>query len=75
MEFPVIDVEKTGRNLKELSIEKGYTARGIGQELGIAQKSTVCKWFRGDVLPGIDNLVALSRLLEVPIDELIIVSG
>lgn len=74
MEFPVIDVERTGRNLKELASGKGYTAREIGQELGIAQKSTVCKWFRGDVLPGIDNLVALSRLLEVPIDDIIVVS-
>ena len=40
--------------------------------LGIADMSTMYKWLRGDSLPGIDNMLALSMLLGVSINDILV---
>ena len=35
--------------------------------------STMYKWLRGDELPGIDNMLALSILLDVPINDILVI--
>lgn len=72
MGLPVIDPVGTGMNLKSLIKDSGNTVSGISSMLGITDKSTVYKWFRGDTLPGIDNLLALSMILKVPINDMLV---
>ena len=72
MNFPVIDLAKTGKNIKRIAKENGYSADKIRDVLGISDKSSVYKWFRGEVLPAVDNLLAMSILFGVTINELII---
>ena len=45
---------------------------GVGRMLGIADMSTMYKWLRGDALPGIDNMLALSMLLGVSINDILV---
>lgn len=71
MVLPVINPEKTGENIKENMKRAGYTATGLAEVMGIADKSTIYKWFRGEVLPDIGNVVALAAILDVTVDELI----
>lgn len=71
MSLPVIDPVGTGINLKSLIKDSGNTVSDISSILGITDKSTVYKWFRGDTLPGIDNLLALSMILKVPINDML----
>ena len=40
--------------------------------LMLSDKSTMYKWFRGETLPGIDNMFALSVLLGVTINDIIV---
>lgn len=72
MDYPVIDLKKTGANIKNLISKSGNSAAGIAGFLGIADKGTVYKWYRGDALPGIDNLFALSSLLGVTINDILV---
>ena len=75
MNYPVIDLKKTGNNIKRISKEKGLSADMIKDLLGISDRSNVYKWFRGEVLPTVENLLALSILFGVTINELIIVEN
>ncbi len=72
MNFPVIDIPATGTNINRLRKEKGYSAQQVADFMGFAFPGAVYKWERGETLPSVDNLYALSRLLEVPIDEILV---
>lgn len=72
MTFPVIDMEATGDTIRRLRIEKGVSVKELSQFLGLSDVRAVYKWQRGETLPSIDNLLALSILLEVPIDQILI---
>lgn len=73
MNFPVIDPAGTGANIKNLIRNSGRTAANIVETLGLSDKSTLYKWMRGDAMPGIDNLLALSVLFGVSINDIIAV--
>ena len=72
MNFPVINLTETGKNIKRIAKKNGYSAEKIRDVLGISDRSNIYKWFRGEVLPTLDNLLALSILFGVTINELII---
>ena len=72
MDYPVIDPVRTGSNIKMLIKDSGNTVTGVGKMLGLADMSTMYKWFRGDALPGIDNMLALSILLGVSINDILV---
>lgn len=72
MDYPVIDPVMTGKNIKNLIKNSGNTVTGIAGLLGIADRSTMYKWLRGDALPGIDNMLALSMILGVSINEMLV---
>lgn len=72
MDYPVIDPVGTGTNIKLLIKNSGNTIVGVGRMLGIADMSTMYKWLRGDALPGIDNMLALSILLDVSINDILV---
>ena len=72
MEYPVIDSVEIGKNIKNLIKNTGNTVAGISRLLGIADRSTMYKWLRGDALPGIDNMLALSMILGVSINEMLV---
>ena len=70
--FPVIQGSKTGKKLKELRKKKGYKVAAICDCMGGISEQAVYKWERGDALPSIDNLLALSCLYRVPMEELLV---
>ena len=72
MNYPVIDPIGTGSNIRLLIKNSGNTIAGVGRMLGIADMSTMYKWLRGDALPGIDNILALSVLLNVSINDILV---
>ena len=72
MNYPVIDPVGTGANIRNLIRNSGNTIASVGRMLGIADNSTMYKWLRGDALPGIDNMLALSMLLGVSINDILV---
>ena len=71
MDYPVIDPAGTGANIRKLIRNNGKTVTETAGFLGLADKSTMYKWIRGDALPGIDNLFALSIFLGVTVNDIL----
>lgn len=65
-----IDPVQTGKKLRQLCLERGFTVRRIQKELHISQQS-VYAWFEGRTLPGLDNLYQLCGLLDVPMERIL----
>ena len=70
--YPVIDLTATGAHLKELLEERGVTVQDIQEAMGLASPQAVYRWLRGSNMSSVDNLYALSRFLDVPMDNVIV---
>ena len=70
-DYPIINRKETANTLKRLMRQQGITARDIQEYLNLACVQSVYRWTAGINIPTIDNLYALSRLFQVPIDQMI----
>ena len=73
--YPVIDLPATGENITRLRLSRGLTVRDLQHFFGFDAPQAIYKWQRGQALPSVDNLFALSALLGVPIDDILVGSG
>ena len=69
--FPTINLKETGINLHRIMDKRGITPKDIKEFLNIGSVQTVYNWCNGLNMPTVDNLYALSQLLQVSIDEII----
>lgn len=59
-----------GENIKKYRQQNQLSQTQLAKDLAIARQS-VSKWENGETLPSIDNLIQLSGLLNISLDELI----
>lgn len=71
LKYPIINKEETGNFLRELMRRKGISIKHVQKYLGLACVQSIYHWLDGKTLPSVDNLYALSQLLQVPMDELV----
>ena len=69
--FPLINKRETGVNLRRIMDKRGITPKDVQEYLGLGCVQSVYRWIDGVNMPTIDNLYALSQLLQVPIDEIV----
>ena len=69
--FPVIDTVATGARIKELRKEHHLKVSEVRVFMGFESDQAIYKWQRGESMPTIDNLYALSVLFETSIDDII----
>jgi transcriptional regulator with XRE-family HTH domain len=67
-----INIEKTGNRLKTLASCYGYSVKDIQEYLGLSCPQPVYRWYKGIILPSIDNLLRLSELYHVHMEELLV---
>ncbi len=72
MLVPLIDMKRTGKNIVSLRRKRGLSVRDLQELLGFTRPQSIYKWQRGESLPAIDNLVALSCAFAVPIEEILV---
>ena len=70
--YPVIDLTATGAHLKELLEKRGVTVQDIQEAMGLASPQAVYRWLCGSNLPSVDNLFALSRYLNVQMEDVLV---
>lgn len=70
--YPSISLRRTGENIRDLCYESGFTVKEVQRYLGIVNHQTIYNWFSGRFMSSLDNLVALSRLFEIPLDIIIV---
>lgn len=73
--MPTIDMAETGRNIMELREKAGLTVKDLQDLFGFATPQAIYKWQHGTAMPTIDNLVMLSAIFHVHIDDILIING
>ncbi|MBE5924383.1 MAG: helix-turn-helix transcriptional regulator [Lachnospiraceae bacterium] len=71
-QYPVIDIDATAKNIKNIMYSRNITVKDIQRFLGLETPQSVYHWLNGRNMPTIDNLYALSELFQMPIDTIII---
>ena len=71
--FPTIDLVATGKNIIKLREESELSVRDLQNIFGFATPQAIYKWQHGTALPTIDNLIVLSAIFKVSMEEIIIV--
>lgn len=51
--------------------KRGVSIKDVQQYLGLASEQSIYAWLNGRNMPTIDNLYALSELLQVSIDSIV----
>ncbi len=72
MYWPVIDPVETGKNIKRLRKENGYSVADLQNIFGFNTPQAIYKWQYGVALPALENLVVLAQLFEVSMDDIIV---
>ena len=70
--YPVIDMHATGTHIKALMDTREVTVQDVQDAMGLASPQAVYRWLCGSNLPSVDNLYALSRFLDVPMNNVIV---
>ena len=72
--FPVINVPATSKNLKELRESRRISVAELQQLLEMQNPQSIYTWedSGSKYLPRLDNLIILSKIYKVSIDDLIV---
>lgn len=69
--IPIIDIKQTGRKINQLRIENDLSVKDLQKIFGFTTPQAIYKWQQGTALPSLDNLVVLSEVFDVPIEEIL----
>lgn len=70
-----IQQKKTGKQIKKLLMENGYTVKDVQNVMGFENPQAIYKWISGRSLPSLDNFIILSRLLHTSIEDILVIDG
>ena len=68
-----IDTAATGMNIWNMRTQRGISVRQIQDRCGFSGPNAVYKWQNGECLPTVANLVVLSEMFGVKMDDIIVV--
>lgn len=72
MDYPVINLTATGERINRKRKELGISVKTLQEYFGMNNRSSIYRWFRGESLPTLENMYALSILFDVSMDELVV---
>ena len=70
--YPTINMVATGERIKALRKARGLKVAQLSEYMGFTEPQAVYKWQRGESLPTVDNLFALSRILGAPMEDILV---
>ena len=70
--IPTINLEATGENMRKLMDERNITVKDIARELNLGSLYAIYKWLQGRGLPSVDNLVGLSHVFQVSMEDILV---
>ena len=73
--IPTVDLTATGKNIEKLRKESGLSVKELQSIFGFGTPQAIYKWQHGTALPTVDNLVLLSAIFNVSIDEILIIEN
>ena len=73
--YQPIDQLRTGKKLKTMLESAGYDVKYIQTYLQLSCPQSIYRWYKGKTLPSLEHLSALSKLLHVHMEELLVFQG
>lgn len=73
-QYTKIDTHATGEKIASLLNLYGISVKELANTLGVSNQS-VYKWINGHSLPTLENLFQISRILKVPMDEIVVAAS
>lgn len=70
--IPAIDMVRTGQRITQLRIAASLSVKDLQEIFGFSTPQAIYKWQQGASMPTIDNLVILSSVLGVAIDDIVV---
>ncbi len=70
--MPRIDMQATGRRIRELRLKNKLSAERLSDLLGFTSPRAVYRWQRGDMLPTLDNLIVLASIFGTSMDSIVV---
>lgn len=70
--IPTINMAGTGQRISDLRRAAGLSVKDLQDIFGFATPQAIYKWQHGTAMPTLDNLVVLSVVLGVAIDDIVI---
>ena len=67
-----IQQKETGENIRRLLKSNGYTVKDVQEVMGFENPQAVYKWLSGKSLPNLENLLILSKLLNISIENILV---
>lgn len=67
-----ISKTETGKRIRKLLVENGITVREVQEEMELESPQAVYKWLNGKALPSTENLLVLSEMLQMPMEQILV---
>ena len=72
--MPTIDMVATGNNISRLREQAGMSVRDLQTIFGFATPQAIYKWQNGISMPTVDNLIVLSVVLNVTVEDIVVLN-
>ena len=73
--IPMINMAGTGMQIVRLRKAAGLSVKDLQQIFGFSTPQAIYKWQQGAAMPTIDNLVVLSAVFGVSIDDILVLDS
>ena len=73
--IPAINMAGTGQRISDLRKAAGLSVKDLQDIFGFATPQAIYKWQHGTTMPTLDNLVVLSVVLGVAIDDILVLDS
>jgi transcriptional regulator with XRE-family HTH domain len=73
--IPAINMAGTGQRISDLRRAAGLSVKDLQDIFGFATPQAIYKWQHGTAMPTLDNLVVLSVVLGVAIDDILVLDS
>lgn len=70
-----IDMKRSGEKMKKIFTQAGYDVKSIQQYLHLSCPQPVYRWFKGQILPTVDHLFMMSKLLGIHMEDFLVEKG
>ena len=68
----VIDRIQTSKRIRHLMEENALSVKDLMEILYLVRQDSIYKWLRGDQLPSLDQLYALSQIFHTDIEDILV---
>lgn len=71
MQLPIIDMVGTGENIRDIRKLRGMSVKNLQTIFRFSTPQAIYKWEQGISIPTIDNLLILSKIFDVSLEDII----